>query len=105
MPAKKQRVTVTVDPRLLDAANRAVDAGEADSVSGWVTTAMSEKAVRDEKLALLGASIVDYESEFGEITSTEIAAVRRADRVDAIVVRGRPTSRPKRPSRPKPKSA
>ena len=105
MTTKKQRVTVTVDPRLLEAANRAVEAGDADSVSGWVTTAMSEKSLRDEKLALLRAAIVDYESEFGEITSAEIAAVRRADRADAIVVRRRPTSGRTRPSRTKPKPA
>jgi hypothetical protein len=103
MPARKQRVTVTVDPGLLDAANRAVETGEADSVSGWVTAAMSEKADRDEKLAMLRAAVADYEAEFGEITNAEIAAVRRADRSGALVVRRRGTAggKPRRPVRPK----
>jgi hypothetical protein len=40
----------------------------------------------------LRAAIGDYEAEFGEITADEIAAQQRADREDAIVVRGRPTA-------------
>ncbi len=84
---------MTVDPDLVDAGNRAVAAGEADSLSGWVSTAMSEKAQRDEKFALLRAAIVDFETEFGEITTGELAAQRRADRADAVVVRGRPSRR------------
>ena len=54
---RKQRLTVTVDPELVEAGNRAVEAGEADSLSGWVSTAMSEKARRDEKLGHLRAAI------------------------------------------------
>ena len=57
--SRKQRLTVTVDPELVEAGNRAVAAGEADSLSGWVSTAMSEKAQRDEKLALLRAARCD----------------------------------------------
>jgi len=54
---------------------------------------MSEKAHRNEKLALLRAAIGDYETEFGEITTAELAAQRHADRADAVVVRGRPSRR------------
>jgi glycerol dehydrogenase-like iron-containing ADH family enzyme len=89
MTPRKQRLTVTVDPELVEAGNRAVEAGEADSLSGWVSTAMSEKASRDEKLDHLRAAIADYEAEFGEITAGELAAQRRADRADAVVVRRR----------------
>jgi len=91
MSDRKRRLTVTVDPELVEVGNRAVAAGEAESLSGWVSSAMSEKAQRDEKLALLRAAIGDYETEFGEITSGELAAQRRADRADAVVVRGRPS--------------
>jgi hypothetical protein len=77
MPVKKQRVTVTVDPHLLEVAIRAAETGEAESVSGWVTTAMSEKAWRHEKIALLRAAVDDCEAEFGEITPTEIAVPTR----------------------------
>jgi len=89
MTAKKHRLTVTVDPELIDAGNRAVAGGEASSLSGWVSAALAEKVHRDRKLEHLRAAIVDYEAEFGEITAEELVAGRRADREDAVVVRGR----------------
>ena len=89
MTAKKQRLTVTVDPELIEAGQRAVESGQADSVSGWVSAALEDRVRRDRKLALLAAALADYEYEFGEITAEEIAAQRRADRQDAAVVRGR----------------
>lgn len=87
MTSKKQRLTVTVDPELIEAGQRAVEAGKADSVSGWVSAALEEKIRRDRKLALLAAAIADYEAEFGEITAEEIATRQRSDREDAVVVR------------------
>jgi len=89
MTARKQRLTVTVDPELIEAGQRAVESGHADSVSGWVSAALEDKLWRDRKLALLAAAVADYESEFGEITAEEIAVQRRSDRQDAAVVRGR----------------
>ena len=89
MTARKQRLTVTVDPNLVEAGTRAVAEGEAESLSGWVSIALAEKVRRDQQLAHLRAAIGDYEAEFGEITADEIAAQRRADREEAIVVRGR----------------
>lgn len=89
MTAKKQRLTVTVDPELIEAGQRAVESGQADSVSGWVSAALDDKIRRDGKLALLAAALAGYEQEFGEITAEEIAAQRRSDRHDATVVRGR----------------
>lgn len=92
MTPRKHRLTVTVDPELVEAGTRAVAEGNADSLSGWVNSALSEKMRRDEQLAHLRAAIADYETEFGEITSDEIAAQQRADREDSLVVRGRRTS-------------
>lgn len=89
MTAKKHRLTVTVDPELVEAGQRAVESGQAESVSGWVSAALEDKVRRDRKLALLAAAVADYENEFGEISAEEIAAQRRADRQDATVVRGR----------------
>lgn len=83
------RLTVTVDPELFEAGQAAVEVGQADSVSGWVSAALEDKIRRDRKLALLAAAIADYEAEFGEITDAEIAAQQRADRANATVVRGR----------------
>ncbi|HEX9968752.1 MAG TPA: hypothetical protein VGB03_01335 [Acidimicrobiales bacterium] len=79
---------MTVDPELIEAGQRAVESGQAESVSGWVSAALEEKVRRDRKLALLAAAVADYENEFGEIGAEEIAAQRRADREDAVVVRG-----------------
>lgn len=100
MSAKKQRLTVTVDPELLDAGQRAVESGEAESVSAWVSAALGEKVRRDRKLRLLTAAIGEFEREFGEITDEEIAAQQRADRQHATVVRGqqRPASSKTKPA-------
>jgi len=89
MTPHKQRLTVTVDPGLIEAGNRAVASGEAESLSGWVSAALSDRVQRDRKLESLRIAIADYEAEYGEITAAELAAQRRADREDAVVVRGR----------------
>ncbi len=88
MTRSKQRLTVTVDPELVEAGHRAVADGEADSLSGWVSAALAEKVRQDQKLQHLRAAILEYEAEFGEITDDELVAQRRADREDAVVVRG-----------------
>lgn len=80
---------MTVDPELIEAGQRAVESGQAESVSGWVSAALEDKIRRDRKLALLAAAVADYEKKFGEISAEEIRAQRRADRQDATVVRGR----------------
>lgn len=92
MTQRKRRLTVTVDPDLVEAGNRAVASGTADSMSAWVSIALADRARRDEQLARLQDAITDYEAEFGEITADEIARQRRADREDAVVARGRRTS-------------
>jgi glycerol dehydrogenase-like iron-containing ADH family enzyme len=101
MTVRKRRLTVTVDPELVEAGARAVASGEADSLSGWVSAAMADRAHRDQKLKQLRDAIGSYEAEFGEITTEELQAQRRADRDDALVVRGgRPPTgrRPRRTS-------
>lgn len=80
---------MTVDPELVQAGQRAVESGQAESVSGWVSAALEDKIRRDRMLSRLAAAVADYEQEFGEITAQEIAAQRRADRQSATVVRGR----------------
>jgi glycerol dehydrogenase-like iron-containing ADH family enzyme len=89
MTPRKERLTVTVDPDLIEAGNAAVSAGLADSLSAWVNTALAARAAQDRRLRALAAAVADYESQFGEITEQEIAAQRRADREAAVVVRGR----------------
>jgi len=82
-------MTVTVDPELVEAANRAVSDGEAESLSGWVSAALVDKVAKDRKLADLHKAVEAYEVEFGEITPEELAAQARTDRADAVIVRGR----------------
>jgi hypothetical protein len=89
MTQRKERLTVTVDPDLIVAGNKAVAEGRADSLSGWVNEALVDRAARDRRLAALAQAVADYEAEFGEITDEEMAAVGRADRETAVVVRGR----------------
>ena len=88
MTPHKQRLTVTVDPELVEAGNRAVASGRAESLSAWVNGALVDRAARDARRAVLAAAVAGYEAEFGEITDDEIAAQRRADRESAVVVRG-----------------
>lgn len=88
MAANKHRLTITVDPHLVDAGQHAVSEGKADSVSAWISEAIQEKIERDRKLELLAVAVADFEAEHGEITDAEIATQRRTDRANATVVRG-----------------
>ena len=97
MTTHKARLTVTVDPELVEAGNSAVQAGLAESLSAWVNAALAAKTAQDRKLQALAAAVADYEAQFGEITDAEIASQLRADREAATVVRGqkgRPPSDP-----------
>jgi hypothetical protein len=88
MTRRKERLTVTVDLELIAVGNAAVKRGLADSLSAWVNAAMAERADRDQKVQAMAEAIASYEDEFGEITAGEIAAQRRSDRSNSIVVRG-----------------
>lgn len=97
MSVHKRRMTVTVDPELVEVGQRAVETGDAASFSAWVSEALKDKIRRDHSLLLLADAVADFEREFGEITPQEIAAQQRADRRDATVVRGRPKRSAARP--------
>lgn len=88
MTGRKHRLTVTVDPELVEAGNNAVVTGAAESMSGWVSAALTEKVRRDAQLEHLHAAIEEYEAEHGVITAEEITSQRRIDREDAVIVRG-----------------
>ncbi|MGH2603901.1 MAG: hypothetical protein ACRDJ9_31510 [Dehalococcoidia bacterium] len=98
MTTRKERLTVTVDPHLVEAGQRAVAAGLADSLSAWVNDALAARATRDRRLEALAEAIRDYETEHGEITETEMAAQERSAREGAVVVRER-TRRSSNPAR------
>jgi hypothetical protein len=96
----KERLTVTVDPHLIQAGAEAVSEGRVESLSAWVNLALSERAAQDRRLRALGEAIAGYEAKFGVITDAELAARERADREAAVVIRGR-HSRKRRRSRRK----
>lgn len=88
MSERKERLTVTVDPALLRAAQEAVASGRADSVSAWVSRALSDRVEKERRLSAMAEAIAAYEAEFGVISDEEMAEQRRADRTSAVVIRG-----------------
>lgn len=96
---RKERLTVTVDRALVEAANAAVAEGRAESLSGWVNLALAERAAKERRLVALGKAIAAYEAEFATISAQELAAQERADRGAAVVVRGRPRAAVRSPRR------
>jgi len=86
---RRERLTVTVDPGLIQAAQDAVAAGRAESVSAWVNLALAERAARERRLAAMADAIAAYEAKFGTISAAELSVQARADREAAIVVRGK----------------
>lgn len=88
MKPRKERLTVTVDPVLVQAGTEAVAGGYADSLSAWVNLALAERAAKDRRLRAMGKAIASYEAEFGAITAEELAAQERADQRSARVIRG-----------------
>src|SRR5215469_2155306 len=63
----KERLSASVDAELVTAAQDAVAAGRADSVSSWVNDALRMKAEHDRRLAALDDFLAAYESVHGEI--------------------------------------
>ena len=88
MKPRKERLTVTVDPSLVQAANDAVAAGRAQSLSSWVNLALEDRAAKERRLQAMAQAIAVYEAEFGEISEAELVAQARADSKSAVVVRG-----------------
>jgi hypothetical protein len=84
----KERLTVTVDPHLVQAGHDAVAEGLVESLSAWVNLALADRAARDRRLRALADAVDAYEQQFGAITADELEAQARADRASAVVVRG-----------------
>jgi hypothetical protein len=92
---RKERLTVTVDTELVRAGNRAVRAGRAESLSGWVNDALAEREAKERHLQAMADAVAAYEAEFGPIAPEELAVQQRADEKQALVVRGRRRTRPR----------
>jgi hypothetical protein len=90
MKRLKERLTVTVDPALIQAGSKAVAAGRAVSLSSWVNLALAERAAKERRLEAMADAIASYEEAFGAISPEELSAQARADQRNALVVRGKP---------------
>jgi hypothetical protein len=55
----KERLTVTVDSELIEAANQAVAEGRVGSLSGWVNLALTERAAKERRLRTLAATLTN----------------------------------------------
>lgn len=89
---EKVRLSVSVDAALAAAAQDAVRAGRAASVSALVSAALRRQLEHDARLRAADEFIAGYESEHGEITEEEMEEVHRAMRLRATTVGGRPRS-------------
>jgi hypothetical protein len=69
---QRSRVTVTVRPQVLAAAEEEVAAGKAASLSAWVDQAMEEKARREDLAGLLA----EMRAENGPASEDEDAWAR-----------------------------
>jgi Arc/MetJ-type ribon-helix-helix transcriptional regulator len=71
-PSRRKRITVSVSPDLVHAAESDVAAGKAPSVSSWVDQAMAERAHRESLRDILA----EIRAELGPPTEEETAWAR-----------------------------
>jgi hypothetical protein len=67
----KRRLSVSVRPAWIEAAQTAVAGGQAPSVSAWVDDALRLKVEHDRRLAALAAFLESYENTHGVITDED----------------------------------
>ena len=85
----KNKLSVTVDADVAEAARAAVSSGRAGSVSAWVNEALHRQVDHERRLRGLDQFLAAYEAEHGTITEDEMADAVRSTRAGAIVVRGK----------------
>lgn len=83
----KRRITVTVDEDVYQAALQAVEAGRADSVSGWVNLSLSRERDTQARQAALAELVAEYQAEHGTFTAEELEEAERHAREAAAAVR------------------
>jgi hypothetical protein len=84
----RQRLSASVDARLLAAGHAAVAAGRAPNLSAWVNEALNRQVEHDRRTAALDDFLAAYEAEHGEITDDDIRQASRRARRASVVVRG-----------------
>ena len=81
---------------MLEAAEQAVERGDADTVSAWVNDALRLKLESERRQQALAAFIAAYESEHGDITEEEMRAATRRARSRAVTARAAGAGAPRR---------
>jgi hypothetical protein len=89
----KHRLSASIDEDVFAAAEAAVRAGHAPSMSALVEEAMKRQVARTSRLAAMDEFIAAYEAEFGAFEPGEIDRIERESRANAIVVRPRSSRR------------
>jgi hypothetical protein len=84
----KRRLSVSVHPAWIEAAQTAVAGGLAPSVSAWVDDALRLKVEHERRLAALAAFLESYENTHRVITDEEVRDAARRARIRAVTVRG-----------------
>jgi len=89
----KRRLSVSVRPAWIEAAQSAVAGGQVPSVSAWVDDALRLKVEHDRRLAALAVFLESYENTHCLITDEEVRDAARRARSRAMTVRGPKTKR------------
>jgi hypothetical protein len=97
----KYRLSASVDPVVLAAAQTAVSEGRATNVSAWVNEALYRQAAHDARMRALDTFLQSYEAKHGVITEEEVHAASRRARGRALVVRGKKRTGTARAASPK----
>jgi hypothetical protein len=84
----KRRLSVSVSPAWIEAAQTAVAVGQAPSVSAWVDDALRLKVEHERRLAALAAFLESYEDTHRVITDEEVRDAARRAQSRAVMVRG-----------------
>ncbi len=82
-----QRITITLDKALAEAAQLAVGEGRSSSVSAYIGEAVELRVKRDARLAALSELVNEYEQQHGDISDSELAEQEQSDRDAAAGLR------------------
>jgi metal-responsive CopG/Arc/MetJ family transcriptional regulator len=87
----KRRISASIDPDLLSAAEAAVKRRGSSNFSAWMSEAIRRQLEHERRLAALGAFLAAFEASQGAITAEEIAEASRWARRTAVAPRRRRT--------------
>lgn len=83
---QKRRLSVSVDAELVEAGQAAVEAGQFESMSAWVSAALREQSEHDRRMRAGAEFFRWFEAEYGEITEEDMERAEREMTARAIVV-------------------